>query len=153
MKYFYNLLAIGVVAFLIWGAIQFKESSSYTTFRWHLGNFFSKTKNFIEVRKHNIKEELKPARKRPLTFIQIEAELTNWAPNALAGFTDADWAYLWELVYTPLKVSEGGYKVYRYRSRQEVQSILRDKHYSLSVLRDNDWVEFWSIAKVSWSDG
>src|SRR3989338_11230413 len=148
MKYIYNFIAIGVVALLIFGVIKFKESQSYGAFRWHLDNLLHKSKSFIAAKKYNIKEELKPARKRPITFIQIEAELLNWAPQALGELTEQDWAALWDLVYNPVKVEEGGFKVYRYRSRQEVQDILRDRHSSLNALRDADWSEFWSIAKV-----
>jgi len=153
MKYFYNLIAIGLVVLLVFGVIKFKESRSYGTFRWHLDNFLSKSRRFVEVEKYNIKEELKPARKRPITFIQIEAELLNWAPQALGSLTEQDWAALWDLVYNPVRVEEGGFKVYRYRGRDEVQSILVDRHSSLGNLKEADWAQFWSIAKVSWSDG
>ena len=153
MKYITNFIAIGVVALLVYGAIKFKQSDAYFAMRWHVASFFQKTKNFVEIKKQNIREEIKPSRKRPLTFIQIQGELENWMPEVFQNqFTDSDWEMMWNLIYVPDKVNDGGFEVYRYKTRGEVQSILRYEHTNLSYLKDNDWWELWSIAKVSWSD-
>ncbi len=153
MKYLTNLIAIGMVALLVFGAIKFKDSNAYNTLRWHIGGFVQKGKNFVEVRKRNIREELKPSRNRPITLIQAQGELENWLPEVfLEEFSDQDWAQMWDLIYTPEKVKEGGHTVYRYKTREEVQGILRYEHLGLSYLKDNDWWELWGIAKISWED-
>lgn len=153
MKYITNLIALGVVGLLIFGVIKFKESDAYVATRWHVSRFFKKGKDFIEVKKHNIREEMKPARKRPISFMQIQGELENWMPDVfLEKFSDADWDEMWDLIYTPDKVDDAGYTVYRYKTREEVESILRYKHLDLSRLKDNDWWELWNIAKVTWTD-
>ncbi|MCF7907881.1 MAG: hypothetical protein K9L86_03260 [Candidatus Omnitrophica bacterium] len=151
MKYITNLIAIGVIAFLVFGAIKFKQTDAYSTARWHVSNFFKSTKNFVEAKKKNISEELKPSRQRPLTFMQIQGELQNWMPEVfLEQFGDSDWELMWNLVYIADKVDDGGFKVYRYKTREEVESILRYEYTDLNYLKDNDWRELWSIAKVSW---
>ena len=153
MKYITNLIAIGIVALLVFGAMQFKKSNAYVTLRWRLESFFQRSKNFVEARKRNIREEMKPARERPITFIQIQGELQNWMPDVfLEEFTDRDWAYMWNLIYKPDRIREGIFYKYRYKSRSEVEAILRSQHQNLTYLNDADWWELWSIAKVKWED-
>jgi hypothetical protein len=152
MRYLGNLIAIIVVVLLVFGAIKFKQSAAYDSFRFQLNEISRFIQNFISVRKHNITMEIKPSRKTPLTFIQIESELAVWMPQVFEKFTEADWDYFWKLIYEPIKIKKGRFTVKGYRTREEVESILRYKYYDLSFLNDATWSELWGVAKVSWQN-
>lgn len=150
IHYFGNIIAIVVVAGLVWGAIQFKENPSYYNARSKLQSITSEIKNFINVRKHNISMEMNPPRKAPLSFLEREGKLELWAEEIFGPFSEEDWHFFWSLIYEQISVKEGKYTVKRYRTRQEVESILRDEFSALSYLKDPEWSELWGVAGVGW---
>ena len=151
MKYIINIIAIVVIALLVFGAIEFKKSNAYYGLQRNIGNLTQTVKNYINVKKHNISMETAPPRQTPLTFIDKEAALEQYLPEVFASFSEQEWRSFWALVYVPIKEKQGKLTVKRYRTQEEVQSILK-KRYSnpFSYFDSNYWYEFWSIADVSW---
>jgi len=151
MKYLVNIIAIIVIALLIWGAIEFKKSNTYYSFQRGLSNFSQRVKNFINVKKHNIGMDISPPRKVPLTFIDKEAALQEYLPEVFQKFDAQEWKEFWALIYTPIEEKQGRFTVKRYRTREEVESVLKDRYPNpLAYFRENYWYELWSIADVSW---
>jgi hypothetical protein len=150
MKYLGNAIALLLLAAVVFWLVQFKQTQSYGSFRFRLQEITQIAKNFVAVKKNNITMDMNPPRKAPITFIQIESELTGWMPQVFEKFTQADWDYFWQLVYEPIAVKEGRFKVKRYRNRAEIESMLRYRYSALTYLNAATWNELWGVAKVSW---
>ena len=149
-QYFANFIAIGIIAGLIFGAKYFKQSPTYEYMRYKFAYWTQDIRGYIGAYKHNVDMLNDPPRKPPLTFLENEGALELWLPDVFGNFGEGDWEGFWALIYETIEVKEGRHMIKRYRTRQEVQSILRDRYYDLSYLRQPDWNELWGAARVSW---
>ena len=150
MKYIQNILAIFVVGFLAFGAFKFKNSQTYDNLKWRIKNAGEGAKEFIAIKKFNVKMQTSPPRQRPLTLIDKESELESWMPELFQPFTEADWKLFWDLIYKPVETKIKGHTSYLYRSPQEVQDVICQIHPKFSFLSPQDWSEIWGITEVSW---
>ncbi|MDD3296397.1 MAG: hypothetical protein PHU64_03455 [Candidatus Omnitrophica bacterium] len=150
MKYISNIIAIAIIAGLVYAAVQFKQSDAYHNLRLNADNFFKRADTFVKVRKNNISMEIAPVRKRHISMLEVQANLENWMPQVFGALGDEDWRQFWDFIYEPISEKQGGFTVKRYHTRQEAESYLKNKYPDLSYLRENDWSEVWGIAKVPW---
>jgi hypothetical protein len=147
MKYFLNFVLSFVIVFLIIiGAISFKKSHLYQSFREKLDNFYQYIAQFIEVKKHNLSMELSPPRKPPLTLIEKETQLRMFLPNFFGRFDREEWENFWALIYEPIEETQGAFKVKRYRTKEEIEDYLAYYYpQPFSYFRKQHWDYFWNI--------
>lgn len=153
MKYFVNIIALILLALVVFGAIIFKESDTYYRWRNQTLAFFDRAEKFINQRKANIALETKPPRKRPLTFIEQEEILSAYIPNVFGNLSQEDWTRFWDLIYKPISPGKGNFIQKRYLSKDEVERYLIDNYPDpfLNFSREY-WHDFWQIARVNWAD-
>ena len=148
--YFGNLVALILLAGLVYGAIKYKGSPLEGEVKVRFSGMTQGIQEFINVRKHNISMELDPPRKRPYSFLEREGKLELWAPDIFGEFSEQEWSFFWHLIYDQTDQRQNGHTVKRYYTRREVQNILRDNFSGLSYLKDPEWSELWSVAGVAW---
>ncbi len=146
MKYIVNIIAIIIVALLIWGVIQVKERNTRYPFQDHIEGFFDQVKRFVGIKKQNIGMEISPSRRPPLTFIQKEQTLKLFAPNLFESFSPQDWQKFWAILYEPIEEKKGKFSVKRYRTEEEIKSYLIEEYPNpFSYFKPVHWGYFWEI--------
>lgn len=145
MKFIVNLIVIAVLAFIVYGVVQFKQTGSYNFFRSKVDESI----DFVQKKTSNIKQnvamELEGERKRPVTLINQETALMALSPNTFKDFGPSDWRKFWDVIYDPIR--EGGlFGAKRYRTKEEIKSYLLNNYSGdFSKFRREDWQVFWKI--------
>jgi hypothetical protein len=146
MKYIGNIIAIIIVALLIWGVVQIKKGDRQYLFQEHIEGFFNQVKRFVGIKKQNIAMEVSPSRRRPITFIEKEETLRVFAPDLFGTFSPQDWTRFWGIFYDPIKEKQGLFTVKRYRTEEEIKSYLTEKYPNpFSYFQPVHWSYFWEI--------
>jgi len=152
MKYLVNVLTIAVIALLVWGAVRFKETSSYSLMRYRIDSFFGRVSNFVESKKKSIGVSYSPPRKpNAVTMIEREAKLREFAPWVFEEWSPEEWNQFWALIYETIDDREDGVRVKRQRTRREVEGYLEGRYSDpFASFTDGDWNEFWAAGQVYW---
>jgi hypothetical protein len=153
MKYAGSIISLLVVALLVWGAIEFKDTPAYYSFKAKLDNVFQKIVQYVQVTKHNIMFDVSSERKPPATLIDKEAKLQAFlypASEEFQRFDDKDWqqfyAYLWNLIYGATEEEQGSFEIKRHRSKDEIEEqLIHDYPDPFSRLQRQHWNYFWNI--------
>lgn len=153
LRYLVNILAIVLLAMIVYGVIEFKKKNDTYPFEAKVRGICREFSKFLNTEKTNINMSMAPQRRRPLTFIQREEALRQHTPDLFANFSELEWGKFWALIYEPIDEKQGKLTVRRYRTREEVESILREKYsQTLGYFKESQWQEVWAAAKVSWDD-
>ncbi len=145
MKYIVNIIAICILAIVIYGLVQFKETGSYIFLRSKV----NKTLNFAKEKATNVKQniamDISGERKKPVLLVDKETYLINLSPKTFVNFGPRDWDKFWDVIYDPIR--EGGvFGAKRYRTKEEIKSYLINNFSSdFSRLRRRDWEILWKI--------
>ena len=125
MKYLMNLLALIILAGVVFGVIQLRQTKQYSRIARKGASVKESIGQFFKAKEHNIRLETGGGtRKRPLTFIEQQESLIEMAPNVFADYGDRQWNQFWDYVYNPVRRKEGSYTVKRYRSKEEITEFL-----------------------------
>jgi hypothetical protein len=153
LRYMVNALAIILVVLIVYSVIEFKKKNNTYPFEERIAGVYKEFLKFLRVEKTNLNIIAAPSRKIPLTFIQREEALRQLNPELFANFSEREWAKFWLLIYEPIQEKQGKYTVKRFRTREEVQNILREKYSSVfGYFKEGQWQELWAAAKISWDD-
>lgn len=140
MKYLVNSLALLLVALIIFFAIQKKSIFSYKPTK----KLIDTTGAFVNATKHNLAMEVSPDRSPKITFIEKETYLRMFAPDLFSNFNEADWRNFWGIIYQPVKDKSGGFIIKRYRTKEEIMTILVARYPDpFSFLQKEHWDMFW----------
>ena len=147
MKYLINLIALAVLAGIVYGIIQFKDSDTFYAWKKSSERSMDKAARFIGGRTNTARAEMFPERKRPLTFIEREEQLRQYLPMVFKDFTQEDWNSFWSFIFDPVeKKGKGLFAEKHQRSREEIAAVLVDKYPNpFSRFREDHWFYFWQI--------
>lgn len=153
MKNINVIISLLVVALLIWGAIEFKDTPTYYSFKSKVDNVFQHIVQYVRVTKHNIMFDISSERNPPVSFIDKEAKLQAFlypASEVFQKFDEQDWqqfyAYLWNLIYGSTDEEQGSFKVKRHRSKDDIEEqLIYDYPDPFARLQPQHWNYFWSI--------
>lgn len=152
MRYIVNAIAIILVIAIVIGVIQYRKNSSTYPFE---DSFKKAYKNFgkaLQAKEEEIIVSFSPERKWPLTFITKETALRELVPEVFSTFSEQDWGYFWGIIYNPNIIRKGTKEVKVYHSREEVESILRDRYSEhLGYYTDDKWFALWKAAGIDWA--
>ncbi|MFH1772161.1 MAG: hypothetical protein ABH872_05020 [Candidatus Omnitrophota bacterium] len=152
-KYLINIIALIVLAGLIVGILQFKDSSAFDSLMQKSEKFTRHIKGFINAQKHNIEMDTSKRRKRPLTLIEKEESLRAYIPDVFGKFNDSEWKEFWSAIYEPVKTKQGVFSIKRRSTRDEVESYLRNRYPNpFSYFKKNHWDEMWIMIDISWDN-
>ena len=145
-RYIVNLVAIGLIVALIFGAINFKNTGKDKFLKKKLNKPLGFVKEAIAVTKHNLTFEFSQKRNKSITLVWQESNLINFSPNLFGNFNRADWDEFWAVIYDPIKEKKGFFKVKRYRTKEEIRDyLIRLYGDALSFNHYSDWQYFWKI--------
>ncbi|MBD3263747.1 MAG: hypothetical protein GF375_01430 [Candidatus Omnitrophica bacterium] len=146
MKYLVNIIGIALIVLLVFAAISFKDTDAYYSFQSFLLKPVDFVKKWIEVIKHNMFFESTSERREPVTTVKKEVLLAQMAPDFFGNFDRDDWQKFWGMIYRPVRGREGKFSVKRYRTEEEIQSILMDTNPEVFSRFDaSAWQQFWRI--------
>jgi hypothetical protein len=154
LRYLVNILAIILVALVIYFVIEFKNKNDTFPFKERITGIYNEFLKFINIEKANMNiSTTTPSRKIPLTFIRREEALRQFNPDLFANFSEREWGKFWALIYEPIDEKQGRFNVKRFRTRQEVENILTKRYPTiLEYFKESQWQEVWTAAKISWDD-
>ena len=144
-KYIGNIIALAVVAGLIFGAIHFKKTDFYQSFKEKTTIPIEKVKEGVEVFKHNLEVERDSERQRPFNTVEIESKLRGSSSKVFGPFERGDWNEFWNIIFTPIGEKQGSYIVKRYRTKEEVEKYCRDNFENFDELGSGDWEYLWGV--------
>lgn len=146
MKYIINLIAIILLAAIVFGVIKFKDSDLYYDWKYKTKGLTKEVSEFVKARKQSVAMEISPERKRPLTFIDREEQLRIFVPTVFEGFSQQEWDNFWDYIYEPITDTSGKYPLKRQRTQEEIMSVLRNKYPKpFADFKDEHWFYFWQI--------
>jgi hypothetical protein len=163
MRYLGTIIFLAIIALIVFGAIQFKESPSYQTYRTKVENFIQYVKQWVGVKKHNIRmtynvpapkkewmtggQEVTADRSPPLSLLVIKTKLENFFPDQFVKtLKQDDWDYIFSLIYEPVYEQQGDFKVKRHLTREEIeQDLIYNYNSPFSYFKKQHWDYFWNI--------
>ncbi|MCF7874072.1 MAG: hypothetical protein K9L84_03365 [Candidatus Omnitrophica bacterium] len=163
MRYLGTIIFIAVIALLVFGAIAFKDSPFYQTYRNKAENLIQYIKRWSQVKKHNIKmdydipvpkeewmtgkKEVIHPRKPPMSLLVAKTKLENFFPDQFVKtLNQDDWDYIFNLIYEPISDKQGDFTVKRYLTKAEIeQELVYQYKFPFSYFRDQHWDYFWKI--------
>jgi len=152
MRYVTNIIAILVVVGIVIGVIQYRQRSSTYPFEDTFKQAYKNLGKTLRAKEKEVLVSIVPDRKEPLTFITKETALRELVPEVFANFSEEEWKYFWGIIYNPIAIKQGKKTVKTYRSRDEIESMLRDRYSQvLGYYDDTKWFALWKAAGVDWS--
>jgi hypothetical protein len=148
MKYVVNVIAILVVVIIVVLAVNLRNNTDKLPFQYEIKKFFNEFSKMIETRTANIKMELKPSRRKKTTFIDREERLKQFIPDIFGKFSENDWRNFWSFIYDPVYDKKSRYGGKRYHSKEEIETLLRDRFPIFNQLDAGHWQYFWGIIDV-----
>ena len=132
------IIGLAVIVFGVFALLKAAKDPKINQLRTDLKD---KTAIFFD----NLREDISPQRRHPLTTIELEESLKVSLPVPFAEFNQEDWNWFWELLYGRFTVDSNGWpKRKRQSTRQEIQNILIDYYYRpFSSFRQRQWDIFW----------
>jgi len=93
----------------------------------------------------SLSEDISQPVRRPLTTIELEANLKVNLPVPFKKFNEEDWEWFWDLLYGEYPVDSSGWpKKMRQLSKQEIQDILVDYYAQpFGFFQQKQWGIFW----------
>ncbi|MEI8349245.1 MAG: hypothetical protein WCI77_03735 [Candidatus Omnitrophota bacterium] len=152
MRYVLNIIAILIVVAITIGIIQYRQHSSTYPFEGTFKQAYKNLGKTLRAKEKEVLVSVSPDRKRALTFITKETALRELVPELFGTFDEQEWEYFWGLLYDPMAIKKGKKPVKTYRSRDEIESVLRDRYSeTLGYYDDAKWFALWKAAGVDWS--
>ncbi|MCK9615114.1 MAG: hypothetical protein M0R48_06390 [Candidatus Omnitrophica bacterium] len=148
MKYVVNVIAIFVVVIIVVLAVTFRNNTDRLPFQYEIKKFFNEFSQMIKTRTANVKMELAPSRRKKTTFIDKEEQLRQFIPDVFGKFSESDWRNFWSFIYDPVYDKKSKYGGKRYRTKEEIESFLRNRFSIFNYLDIGHWHYFWSIVDV-----
>lgn len=148
MKYVINIIAIFVVVIIVIFAVNLRNNSDKLPFQYEIKKFFGEFSKMIKTRAENISMEVNPSRKKKTTFIDKEESLKQFIPDVFGEFSDSDWTHFWSFIYDPIYDKKSKYGKKRYRTKEEIESFLRDRFPIFNQFNAGHWQYFWSVVDV-----
>ncbi len=163
MRYIGSIIFVAIIALFVFGAIEFKDSSSYHLYRARAENLIQYIKQWVRVKKHNIRmtydvpspqeewmtgeQDATAVRKLPMSLLVVKTKLENFFPDKFVRELDqSDWNYIFNLVYEPIYDQQGDFKVKRYLTQEEIeQELINSYSFPFSYFQKQHWDYFWSI--------
>ncbi|MFO8053367.1 MAG: hypothetical protein R6U54_05385 [Candidatus Omnitrophota bacterium] len=163
MRYLSTIIFLAIVALIVFGAIQFKDSPFYQTYRTKAENFIQYIKRWGQVKKHNIKmtydvpspkeewmdneQEVASDRKPPMSLLVTKTKLENFFPDQFVKKLDqSDWDYIFNLIYEPIYDQQGDFKVKRYLTQSEIErELIHSYEFPFSYFQKQHWDHFWNV--------
>ncbi|MCF7871010.1 MAG: hypothetical protein K9L95_02635 [Candidatus Omnitrophica bacterium] len=163
MRYIGSIIFLAFIGLLVFGAIEFKESSSYYRYRAKAENFIQYIKEWFKVKKHNVKltydiplpagagsvknQDTASIRKPPLSLMLVRTKLENFFPDSFVKELDQqDWDYIFSLIYEPVSEKQGDFEVKRYLSQEEIeQELIYQYRFPFARFQRQHWDYFWNV--------
>ncbi|MDD4954627.1 MAG: hypothetical protein PHP17_01110 [Candidatus Omnitrophica bacterium] len=149
MKYLVNIIAIVVVVIIVVVAVNYRNNTDKLPFQYEIKKFFDEFSVMIKTRSENVKLEINPSRKKRTTFIDKEESLKQFIPDVFGKFTDSDWKHFWSFVYDPIYDKKSKYGKKRFRTKEEIETFLRDRFPIFNYFDAGHWNYFWSLIGVN----
>jgi hypothetical protein len=163
MRYIGSIIFLAFIALLVFGAIEFKESSSYYNYRAKAENFIQYIKEWFKVKKHNAEltydlpsavgrgsvqsQNVSSVRKPPLSLMLVRTKLESFFPdNFVKELDQQDWNNIFRLIYEPVSEQQGNFEVKRYLSQDEIeQELIYQYRFPFARFQRQHWDYFWNV--------
>lgn len=136
-KTFKLIIGVAIVALIVLVLLQAARHPK-------INNLRTAFKDKFAVLLENLAESISPARKRPLTTIELEGNLKANLAVPFASFNQRDWQWFWHLLYGRYtQDSDGWPKRKRQLTKEEIQNILADSYRPFGRFSPQQWEVFW----------
>ena len=100
----------------------------------------------IKIFSHNIKNEIQPLRKKPLSLLPQQEKLKQFIGEPFISFSDADWEEFWNIIYGYTEITTSYGTITRQRTLEEIQEELIYLYGNpFKYFEKQHWESFWSI--------
>lgn len=163
MRYLGTIIFLAIIALIIFGSIQFKDSPLYQTYRTKAENLIQYIKRWGQVKRHNMKidysipapreewmtgeQEVISSRNPPMSLLVAKTKLENFFPDQFVKtLKQDDWDYIFSLIYEPVSEKQRDFTVKRYLTKEEIeQDLIYQYDFPFSYFRQQHWDYFWDI--------
>lgn len=132
------IVSLSLLGLLVWMLFETARHSKVNDLRVSF-------KDKLQVLYENSQDMVNPARRAPLSTIELEERLKANLAVPFGKFSRRDWDWFWRLLYGRFKEDTPGWpKRVRQLSREEIQDNLIDYYYRpFASFGDKQWAIFW----------
>ena len=143
----WTLTGVLLVSIFVWFGKSLNSSQNVERFRSKVKHFAAGVINSIEILRHNLISDFKPARPYKIAGLLVkETQLKSYMGGPFLKFTKKDWEFFWHLLYGYKRTKHSGRIIKEPYTQQEIEDSLCDNYELFCFFRPEHWNLVWNIA-------